>query len=321
MHLTDYPHPVDISHYEQSIKRMVARLAAIPGVHAIYQIGSIGSPGISDIDMFVVFDDHVTTNFQPIAGLSRMDRYLFLHALYGANRSRFNDIQRYTFFHNYSHLWGEDLFKMQRPISSSQSDVLKVQTALEYLYKMYISATIERSYQIIRVHGLLLHIKALMYDLQFLNVSGGRLFELISEMIQWRENWFHRAVPKKSLIFWHREFYNALHDFLVQKFSEKTFYLPQKTPFKIARNVTIDPGPDLSCVHRGLILPPALGGLGRKYFNIQHRWNTFVFTVPSKNSSIPLPIMERNDLLSAIIQHNKRHLPNFMAPASSLSIF
>lgn len=320
MHLTDYPRPVDISHYRQSIERMVARLAVIPGVHAVYQIGSVGSPGISDIDMFVVFDDGVATGFQPITGLSRMERYLFLHALYGASKSHFNDIQRFTFFHNYSHLWGNDLLRTQRPVPSLQSDALKVQTALEYLYKMYINATIERSYQIIRVHGLLLHIKALMYDLQFLNVSGGRLFDLISEMIQWRENWFSRAITKKSLVAWHQAFYTALHDFLVQQCGEKTFYLPQKTPFQVARNVTIHAGPSLSCVHRGLVLPSALGGLGRKYFNIQHRWNTFVFTVPYEHSAIPRSIAERNDLLSAVIQYNKRHIPHFMAPTSSLPV-
>ena len=271
--------------------------------------------------MFAVFDDGVTSDFRPLAELSAMERRLFLHDLYGTSRSHFGDIQRYTFFHNYTHLWGDDLLTKERSVTPTQSEALKAQTALEYLYKMYINATIERTYQILRVRGLLLHIKALMYDLQFLNVTSGRLFELISEMIRWRENWFNHVVAKESLISWHREFYGALRDFLAQTLNIKTFYLPRQSPLRIALNVTIHSGTSLSCDHRGFILPSVLCGLGRKYFNIQHRWNTFTFSVPYKHSDLPRSIEERNNLLSAIVNYNKRHIPGFMAPASSLSIF
>ena len=44
---------------EEAVEAMADRIAAQPGVLAVYQVGSVSTPGVSDIDMFAVFEDDV----------------------------------------------------------------------------------------------------------------------------------------------------------------------------------------------------------------------------------------------------------------------
>jgi hypothetical protein len=50
------PRPIPLSAYERALDRFVYRVSQVPGALAIYQIGSISCPGISDIDLIVVVD-------------------------------------------------------------------------------------------------------------------------------------------------------------------------------------------------------------------------------------------------------------------------
>jgi hypothetical protein len=58
--LSDIPKPVDRSEYESCMKRMTEKLLRISGVKSIFQVGGINTPGISDIDYYIVFKDGFT---------------------------------------------------------------------------------------------------------------------------------------------------------------------------------------------------------------------------------------------------------------------
>ena len=99
MYLTNFPRFVPVSSYDFAIQRMVQKLKRQDGVVCIFQIGSINSPGISDIDMLVVFEDGVECSLNPLEDLSKRERYLFSHNLFGVSKTNFSEAQRYTFFH------------------------------------------------------------------------------------------------------------------------------------------------------------------------------------------------------------------------------
>lgn len=56
--------------YEGAVARYVGVCADLPGVRAIYQFGSVGAPGVSDLDLIVVLDDEVTEGSADLARLS-----------------------------------------------------------------------------------------------------------------------------------------------------------------------------------------------------------------------------------------------------------
>jgi len=321
MYLTDFPRFVPVSAYDLAIERMVGKLRQQDGVVSIFRLGSINSPGISDIDILVVFEDGVKCSLNPLKDLSKIECYLFSHNLYGISKTNFFDAQRYTFFHDYNLLWGDQLPFGQSDLSCEEMQALKTQTALEYLIKMYINCTIEYTYGIVRMRGLLVLTKALLYDLEFLNVSSGRLFDLIQILILWRNQWFKEKPDKQDLKIWIREFYEELTAFLKTMLHTKTFYLPEWANLCVARNMTLVPSKKFGYTHKGITLPAILGGLGRKYFNVQHRFNTFRFRIPITISNVPDILLKRFEFAMKMKRANGEHLANFMPLTSSLNIF
>ena len=98
MRVIDYPRRVTIVDYENAISRMVGQLVSMPGVTTVYQIGGVSNPGISDIDLVVVFEDGQRVSSDPCRGLNKSDSYLFAHGLFGINRGNFAEASRHSFF-------------------------------------------------------------------------------------------------------------------------------------------------------------------------------------------------------------------------------
>ena len=115
MKLIEYPKKSDLSCYEQAITRVTDQLMqADTGCVAVYQVGGVGSPGISDIDLVAVFADETEFQINPISQLPENLKYLFSHNLFGSSKSLFRESHQFTFFHNYKHLAGESLLEEDR---------------------------------------------------------------------------------------------------------------------------------------------------------------------------------------------------------------
>lgn len=320
MYLTNFPRFVPISSYDFAIQRMVQKLKRQDGVVCIFQIGSINSPGISDIDMLVVFEDGVECSLNPLEDLSKRERYVFSHGLYGVSKIHFREAQRYTFFHNYNLLWGDQLPVRESDSSCEEIQTLKTQTALEYLLQMYISLTVKLTYGIFSIVGLLRQVKALRYDLQFLNISSGKLFDLIETLVSWRDNWFKNKPTTQMLKIWIDGFYKELAEFLREILHTTKFYLPRWANFRIARNIMLVPSEYFGYVHKGITLPCILGGLGQKYFNLQHRFNTFKFQLPITLQKIPDILEKRFEFIKEMKSQNSIKFPHFIPMTSDLNI-
>jgi hypothetical protein len=320
MYFIDYPHQVPFEEYESAIHHMVERLMRWEKVLSIFQIGSVRNPGISDIDILVVFQDGTECKLNPLQNLSRSDRYLFSHSLYGVSQIHFHEAQQYTFFHHYRFLKGKELPLYDSNLSMEEIKVLKTQTALEYFVKMYINATVERTYGIVKLRALLLQAKALLYDLEFLSIESGKLYDLIQTIVFWRDQWFENKPDKKKLGQWHDNFYEEFSNFLSTILQTKNFYVPERAHLSVARNMTLVQSNHLNYAHRGITLPSILSSFGRKYFNLQHRFNKFYFHIPLDSSKIPPILEKRFELFSKMKAYNSIRLPHFLSLITSLHI-
>ena len=318
----NFPQYVALKEYHAAISRMVQKLSRFPGVVSIFQIGSISTPGISDIDLLIVFEDKVKCDLNPLESLRKSERYFFTHELYGVSVSSFLNAQMYTFFHNYKLLWGQDLLSINSCILSGDAiSDLKIQTALEYLIKMLINMTIKYNYKIFNIRSLMLHVKALVYDLEFLNVTSGPLYDLVYKMVEWRTTWFENPPSKQQLSFWIREFNDALSFFLEKTLSYYRLYINHNSNIRLIRNVTISPSNRFYYTHRGLILPGIFGKLSKKYVNLQHRFNEFTFYVPTTHENIPDIIKRRFDFIRIMTCENKNNFTYFMPLFSHLNVY
>jgi hypothetical protein len=315
--LIDRPHFVPESEYREALSAMTGRLSRLPETMAVYQVGGISAPGISDLDMIVVFRDNkkVEENFHH--HLSSSEKYLFIHSLYGISESDFAQAERYTFFNNFVLLYGQDLQSGQR-LPQPDTDVLKKQVAIEYLVKMCINIYLQQSYRVLRVRDLLLHVKALQYDCDFLGIHEGRLLEKISQIIEWRKTWFDQAPAKKEIIKWWNEFYEEFELFLESLFSSHTFYLPPKSSYSITKNISVVPSPAVSFSRQGFVLPGILSLAGKRYFNLQNKFNRFRFEIPVSSENIPAILQQKFSFEKTHVAYNRTYLPKFFTLSFAL---
>jgi hypothetical protein len=321
MRLTDFPRFVSFAEYESAIAAMAQSLARLPGIMTIYQIGGVSHPGISDIDLYAVFEDNASCAIDPLRNLPDGHDYLFIHNIFGTSAGHFAESQRYPFFHKYQLLHGKEQRVAEAANSEEERRSLEFQSALEYMIKLYVNMTVERTYGILRVRGVLLHARALAYDLDSLGVTSGRLHDLAVQALSWRQHWFERTPSDREFMEWHEALHQTLLEWLGEFLPEYPLYLPTWADRHFARNMSLEPSSRFVHQHRGMTLPSFLGGVGRKYFNLQHRINRFTFFVPITDKASCPALQRRHEFIGRANEYNGRLLRSFIPVPYGLGIF
>lgn len=317
----DFPVPVSPDTYAEAIQRMChGVLMGLPGIHAVYQIGGVSTPGISDVDMVAVFADGADCAADPRQGHAGTDAYLFAHHLYGASAGQMPRILAHSAFHNYRHLAGARLPCVDQAGAGADEDLLKTQIALEFLLRMYVNMAQRLAYRVVKLRGFFLQVKAIRYDLEFLGVTGGRLAEVTDEFIGLRDRWFVAPATAERLSALMLEFQSALEAFLAQVLVERALYLPGATRYQLAPGQMLAVAPALAWRRRGLRLPAWLGALSPRLINLQNRLNRFEFAVPARTTGLPPRLAGRFALIGELRDYNRRHLPHFAVLTSSLNL-
>ena len=319
--IINYPNPVERSEYEAATEKMLQRLSEEKNILSVYSIGSVGNLGISDLDMVVVVEDQKVIQQNYLLDLSLRERYLFTHNLYAISTSDFEKAGRFTFFHNYILNSGPELRSQQTP-SALDSELLKKQVALEFIVKMYINTTLQETYKVLRMRDVLLHVKALMYDFDFLSLDHHPFKERVNTVIKWRKEWFDHTPGHDEIVRWWNLFCKELFDFTAEVLRDYDFFLPDKPSFQISKNIVLVPrltGPP-SIKHKGILLPNFLSTGGKKFFRLQNRVNRFEFYLPAKQKDIAPLIQQKFEFESALSSYGKKYLPYFLPLTSSLHL-
>ena len=315
----DYPKSIGSDFYEETKDKIVLNLAKDESILAIYQIGHVKSPGISDLDLLVIFKNSEFVSSNPRALLSNKEKYIVSHNLFGVSEKNFTVMQNYSFFHNYKHLWGKK-YQVGSSLKSKDQEQLKKQIALEYLLQMFCVFNVQMQYKIINVRGLLLHVNALKYDLEFLKCDSGEILELVNEIINWRSHWFENPISEIKINDWCLSFNEELKDSLTFFISSNKIYFPSDEKIYLSKHISIERGEKLEFKRDGLHFPSSLSFLGKRYFNFQHRFNSFYFFAPYSISKEGSLIEERFTAIKKMITYNKKYLPNYMTLSSSLNL-
>lgn len=91
--VTDLPTRHREKDYDEAREEIVNKVKDINGVAAIVEFGTIANPGVSDIDIFVIFEDDASRMTAPKrAAFSEKTAYLMGHNLFVISRKNYRDI-------------------------------------------------------------------------------------------------------------------------------------------------------------------------------------------------------------------------------------
>jgi len=318
MKFIDRPLPLPSEAYDRALERMTGRLRRLPGLTGLYRLGSIKDPGISDIDLLAVFEDHYATRFDPRRHLTRTDRYLFAHRLFGLCERDFQCLMSRPSFFCLTPLFGPAPLEA-RP-GNGAGDEIRTQVALEYLIGLWISFAMQKKMATIKLRSLFLQTNAALIDLEALKKKGSELYILAKQVRPWRKSWFENP-DRMALAEWIVVLFEALDREMRSLLHDYPFYHQSGGRYRLSGNVTVLSGRRIGyiCRTRGPFRSfPAPGS--KRIYNALNRLNSYTFHFPVKDVRIVPPLHEKLLMEHRARAHNRTHLPHFAPLVSPLSL-
>ncbi len=314
----DRPAPIPRQLYDETIEGIVNRNKHIEGIKAIYSFGNITAPGISDLDLLFVFKNNVTCHANGFESLPENHKPLFTHGIMAVSEKHFTENAHFTIWSDHHLLFGEAPSSYPLLRTSEEEKSIAAQTAIEFLIANYIDIKIQRSYKVIKLRAFLQHMKGLLYDLEMLNDIEDPIRIPLLQLKDWMLNWFNKTPTDNDLRQWISDFEPQYDAFVNKTLLKISLFLPEKKNYPIAGNMQLWNAKSVTYQRKGLLLPSFLSPLGRNYFKLQHKLNSFEFYCPITHESSPV-VRERYSFLKRMKAYNREHLPNFMTITTSIT--
>ena len=186
--------------YHQSICKVVDYLSRFKEVVGVYQIGGVNDPGISDIDLIVVFDNDVNSfNHSYRVVFEKKDSYLFMHGIYGMARYVFEMKDLLIPIYDSNILLGENILVEESLIGEEKKALANIY-ALEYLMINLFNLAAQFFLRRLKVRNLLCSLKGLAYDFNILsegnyNKEQKAFYDRLSSL---RKSWWSREIDLRS---------------------------------------------------------------------------------------------------------------------------
>lgn len=315
MNLIDLPRPCEKQLYRSTVDKVVTTLSTETYVDAIYQVGDVRHPGISDLDLLLVVADDAESKEDPLERLSVAERYLFTHSCFVIPISLAPDLARHVLFHGYRRLHGTEWRWADDPDTAR---ALEVQTALEFLAKNLLDLHVQLTYGVLKVRVFLQHLKGLKVDMDITGIEGGRLALVLERATSLINDWFVRTDPERQIAQTAVELLPLMRDALADATARHTLYAPSGGTIRFARNIWLDRGTTIDLAHRGVRLRRIPGLEDRRHFNAHHRINRFRFRLPMTDAQAGSYHASRFDFLSRAKAFAAERFPAYSAPIPPL---
>ena len=321
MRLIDKPIPISGQAYSNLTQRIIDGLD-LNLVEAVYQIGSVRHPGISDLDIVVVFKSGTVYCDDPCKSLKPEDGRILTHPLFGADKSFFEESFQFSFFHNFQLLWGQDIRPTTGLASGENQEILKRQIALEYLLKFYFVLQVQKWFGILKLRTFLLEAKAIAFDMEFLGYPEDSLLnQMIQKVIEWRDNWFTNPPSKKEIIMLIDVLSIEVEQVLRQEFQKEALFMKARDKEKYNFNSELIKASSFKVCKKGFPLSRIVSIDDKRYFNLMHRFNRFEIHLPHSWENVPQIIVDRTAFADRFRSLNCARYPYFSPLVSIFKVF
>ena len=288
-------------------------------VKCICTFGNINKPGISDIDLLVVFKDQTSCDDKILNIIPDHLHYLFTHGVMALNEKHWSANRKYALWDNQKTIYGTEPETENEIIEESAKQSLKIQTAIEFLVVNYIDLKLQSENKTIKLRDLLQHTKGLVYDLEYLNITNSKIIPYVTKVKKWISNWFLQIPADQEINNWFTEFEREYEIFLQETLTQFPLYLPEAKNYQFSKSIKLVPSKNLAYSRKGINAPSGLSTfLGKTYSKVQNKLNTYTIEVPIVNQPSDKILEERVQFFKEMKSYNNEHFPNFASLTTSL---
>jgi hypothetical protein len=318
LRLIDLPRDCERAFYDRVLEKVVDGLSRQTEVRAVYQLGGVKHPGISDLDVLVVVDDDGSSEADPLMALTDVERYAFTHRCSLVPASLADDLRTYALIGTCRRIHGTGQPGLETGAEPDHMNALRTQTALEFLVKNLLDLYVQVEYRVVKVRVFLQHLKGLRLDLSLLHVSNQPLVALVESALASIDEWFAIRDPESAVRGWCGELLPLLRQTVQDVSGEVRLSVPAPGPLRVAANMAVDAGRDVVLSRSGMRLPLIPGLDGRRQFNALHRLNTFRMVMPLEVAPDGSYDAERFAFLRRAKGFVHERFPAFSAPVPPL---
>jgi hypothetical protein len=319
MRLIDIPVFYDIDIYKKLIEDICIEYSKYEEIKSIYQIGSVKTPGISDLDFIFVFKDDVHFGKDIKNRQDIVYNYIILHNPFGISEKHWNIHNTFSLFSGYKHIYGKN--NLQKDYKSPAPRV-QIQIALEYILRFFITLSMQIQLNVLKVRSLLLEVTALVKDLEILNTPLDELDVTLKQLLYLRENWFLNKDNYSKFKLNITDFYIQLKSYLPDLLTQFSFYIPVEEHINYLKNFKITRNKDFRFASNGIGRYFSFLNMGSKiFFNFANRFQSYELYMPWVSDLNHSDILYMKYVYDRdILIYNRTYLPFFLPLKSSFHI-
>ena len=133
MKIIKEPCYICLSEYQRQIELYKKRVAGVCGVISIYLMGSIRSPGLSDIDIIVITEDEFDSALSSKLAVTDLDSRIFLHGPVVVPYSLVDSFQSIIYASNLKCIYGPDCLSTWDSLDLSKRKLLSICYLIDFI--------------------------------------------------------------------------------------------------------------------------------------------------------------------------------------------
>jgi len=195
LEFVDFPHQVSIREYDRNEREFVNYFQHHSAVAAIYKIGGMSDPGISDLDLILVLRENQFLEHRDHEFLDMVDDYIFAHQPFVIPETLFPDIH-YSFYpSNLRSLAGEGYTFTRLASNTEQSQLawlICAEAAVGRLSDIVYQLTCKSS---ISIRRMLLKLNSIKHNINLLQnvdetIVDSESYGFVDRITELRTSWF-----------------------------------------------------------------------------------------------------------------------------------
>ena len=203
----DFPRQLSICEYDKNESRFVDYFQCHPAVAAVYKIGGVNDPGISDLDLILVLKKKGVLERRDYEFISEADGYVFAHRPFVIPENLFPWIHYYFYPSGLQNLTGEN-YTFFQPVADTERKQLTwfvcTEAALSRLCDIVFQTTCKSS---ISVRKMLLKLNSIKHNIDLVQkldetIVNAEQRGFISQISDLRKSWFslHKEVQVTEML-------------------------------------------------------------------------------------------------------------------------